>query len=151
MSLDENKEIKRQDGEILSYEVKENEDIYKGALVVVDDNDGKLKAGEDADDRTFVGVAVEPNVDQVLGEEQDKNEVRVFKTGVFELNYAGTAKVGETAYLADDETINTAHGSVSHDIAVGYVVAVDSENDNVRVRIDNAVDATEVLKEVVES
>lgn len=150
MALSDNKEVKRQDGKILAYDVADDESIYKGAAVVINDS-GELEAGTDAANKTFTGIAVESNSEQVLGEEQEKGYVRVFKDGVYEMNYEGTAAIGETAYLVDDETVNTDNTSTTSSIAVGHVVEVDSGSSNVRVRIDNAVDATEVFKTAVGS
>lgn len=142
MALSDNKEVKRQDGKILAYDVADNEDIYKGAAVVVNDS-GKLEAGTDAADKTFVGVAVESNSEQVLGEEKEKGYVRVFKDGVFEFEVDSDAdpSVGDVVYLVDDETVSNLEDGetdgVDEDIEVGNVVEVSGST--ARVRIDNKV------------
>lgn len=142
MALSDNKEVKRQDGKILAYDVADNEDIYKGAAVVVNDS-GKLEAGTDAADKTFVGVAVESNSEQVLGEEKEKGYVRVFKDGVFEFEIDDDAdpSVGDVVYLVDDETVSNLEDGetdgVDEDIEVGNVVEVSGST--ARVRIDNKV------------
>ena len=142
MALSDNKEVKRQDGKILAYDVADNEDIYKGAAVVVNDS-GKLEAGTDAADKTFVGVAVESNSEQVLGEGKEKGYVRVFKDGVFEFEVDSDAdpSVGDVVYLVDDETVSNLEDGetdgVDEDIEVGNVVEVSGST--ARVRIDNKV------------
>lgn len=123
------KEIKRQDGKILAYPVADGEEIEKGQMVVLNDS-GKLEVGADSADKKFAGFAVEPAGEQ--------GYVRVFKTGVFEveLDDGADAVAGDEVYLVDEETVTEADADTSESISVGFVAEA---GDVARVRIDRKV------------
>jgi hypothetical protein len=136
-ALTANYEADEKRGEIVAYGVGTNKDIFKGALVVVEDTSGYAEAGSDATGKTFVGVAYEradnnPGTGGAL-------TVRVRKTGSYVYNFSGSwgpGVVGKKVYLVDDNTVALA-ATTTNDVYCGDVVAL-AGSGKVRVRIDRA-------------
>lgn len=138
-TLSASKNVKRQDGEIISYDVAESTKIYQGALVC-DSGSGYAVPGADASGYTFLGVAYE-TIDNSSGSSGDK-EIRILKTGTYEyakLAAAGAAAqtdIGVRVYIEDDQTIAFTAQS-ANSIACGYVVGkVDASNLRIRIDLD---------------
>ena len=133
-------EAKRQDGEMIEHEIKNGEDIYKGAIVMTTDANGYLYAGADSASCTLAGIAVEGSLSASVTTDADgKREVRVFRTGVFQLATGQTASqawVGFKVYITDDATVDLV-GTPTHDVHCGTCVEFISAN-VVRVKIDDA-------------
>ena len=138
MALSASYEAKRKDGEMIEHEIKNGENIYKGALVMSTDADGYLYAATDAVNVTFQGVAVEQSLSaDVTTDANGKRSVRVFKTGSFLLpsGSASQAWVGFKVYITDDNTVSLV--GTSNDVHCGTCVEFISTN-VVRVKIDDA-------------
>ena len=136
-ALSDTFEAKRQDGDIMDYEVKAAQDIYKGAIVCVKHtSDGYLYAAlsTQAADYLFAGIAVENSlVTDVTTDTQGLRWARVFRNGVFELPTSGDltqAIVGERVYAEDDNAVGT---TTTHALYVGIVVKYISTT---RVKVD---------------
>jgi predicted RecA/RadA family phage recombinase len=126
MALSADYEDKRQDGHIIHFLIYAAENIYKGALAVVQSpGDGYLRAGTDATSRIFVGVAVEQSL-AVAGESSGSRGVRVYRNGVFQIPCSGATQgwVGRQMFLVDDNTVGlrqqTTNGVVVG-VCVGYI------------------------------
>jgi len=131
-NVSEAREAKRQDGLILSYSIKEDESIYKGTFVCVA-ADGYAIQGSDTAALKLVGMAVEDSTgaDSADGE----RNIRVFKTGCYEVNTAadlGQGSVGTLVYISDNNTVDK-KGTTANDILAGQVVEY---LDTTTVRID---------------
>jgi len=133
-ALSDNLEAKRQDSEIVDYDVIADDIIYKGALVV-DVDTGYASPGSNAGAYTFLGVAVE-KTDNTSGADGAKT-VRVYKTGSFEFSTPSAAQtdIGQAAYIRDDQTVDT---TCTNSILAGYIVGI-PDSTHFRVRIDVAV------------
>jgi len=133
-ALSADKEAYRKAGNIVSYPVKASQTIYKGALVAVDSTGYALPAA-DTSGHVLVGVAVE-KADNSSGSSGDI-DVRVYKTGTFEVAKASAAQtdVGDLMYVLDDQTVAS---SSTNSVKAGYVVEVPSSS-KVRIRIDGVV------------
>ena len=139
-ALSDNYEAKRQDGDIISYEIKEDEDIYKGAITTTTDANGYLYAGADSASITFQGIAVEKSLSSSVTTDGDGiRSVRVFRTGVFQLATGQTANqawVGFKVYITDSGTVDLV-GTPNNDCLVGVCVSYVSAN-VIKVDIDGA-------------
>ena len=135
-ALNDDREVKRKDGEYQTYKIQEDTIIYKGALVCIDAKSGYLVPLKDAKDQVFAGVALE-QVNNSEGDSGDK-EVRVQKTGSYQYVRvsADQGVVGSAAYGLDDQTVGKAS---TNSILVGYIQAV-VDSSTVYVRIDRAVE-----------
>lgn len=136
MSLTAAREAKRQDGHIVSYPIKQSENIYKGQFVCTLTTDGFARAGADTANFKLLGVAVEDSTgtDSANGDRW----VRVFRTGVYEFTMAtdlGQDSVGSKVYISDAETAMTTGGQA---ILAGVVVEY-IDSDTSRIAIDYAV------------
>jgi len=123
MALSADFEDKRQDGDIIYYLIYAAENIYKGALCVVQSpGDGYLRAGTDATSRIFEGVAVEQSL-AVAGESSGSRGVRLYRNGVFQIPCSGATQgwVGRQMYLYDDNTVALRQG-VTNGVVVGTCV-----------------------------
>ena len=124
-------EAKRQDGEMIEHEIKNGEDIYKGAIVMTTDANGYLYAGADSASCTLAGIAVEGSLSASVTTDADgKREVRVFRTGVFQLATGQTASqawVGFKVYITDDNSVDLV-GTTTNDVYVGKCVSYISAN-----------------------
>lgn len=133
-------EAKRKDGEIIECEIKNAEDIYKGALVLTLDANGYLYAATDVASATFQGVAVEGSLSASVTTDGDGvRSVRVYKTGSFLFPSGQTASqawVGFKVYVTDDGTVDLV-GTPTHDVHCGTCVEFISAN-VIRVKIDDA-------------
>ena len=121
-------EDNRQDGDIIYFDIYATENLYKGALSVVQSpGDGYLRAGTDDTSRIFVGVAVEQSL-AVSGESSGDRGIRVYRNGVFQIPCSGATQgwVGRQMFLSDDNTVdlrqNVTNGVVVG-VCVGYVSA----------------------------
>ncbi|MFQ3611271.1 MAG: hypothetical protein SNJ72_07230, partial [Fimbriimonadales bacterium] len=121
------------EGLLMSYAVKANVRIWKGALVCVDST-GFLVPASDTAGLRFVGVAFE-SVDNTAGA-NGAVRCRVIKRGSFVYNRTGTysqADVGVTVRaVSDNEVAKTS----TNNIVVGTVVEL-LDGARVRIRIDN--------------
>ncbi|GAB4458857.1 MAG: hypothetical protein OHK0029_20640 [Armatimonadaceae bacterium] len=136
-ALTQNYEADEKRGEIVAYAVGQNKDIFKGALVVMDDTGGYAEPGTDATGKTFLGVAYE-RADNNPGS-AGAVTVRVRKTGSYVYNFSGTwgqAAVGKKAYIVDDNTVALA-ATTTNDVNCGDIVGLEGTG-KVRVRIDRA-------------
>ena len=127
-------EDNRQDGEIIYFLTYAAENIYKGALTVVQSpGDGYLRAGTDATSRIFVGVAVEQSL-AVAAESSGTRGVRVYRCGVFQIPCSGATQgwVGRQMFLSDDNTV-ALRQSVTNGVVVGVCVGYVSAS---KVKVD---------------
>jgi hypothetical protein len=119
-NLTADREDQRQDGIILSVPLS-NVKVYKGSLLAFNTSGYAVKAADTAS-FNLAGIAFE-QVDNSAGSAGDK-EVRVWRTGVFELNFSGTASqadVGKAVYMVDDNTVALA-ATTTNDVLVGRIV-----------------------------
>lgn len=137
MSLTAAREAKRQDGNIVTYPVKEDQSIYKGQFVCTLTSDGFARAGADTLNYKLLGVAVE---DSTGADDADGvRHVRVDRTGVYEFNMEtdlGQDCVGTNVYVEDAETIEK-KATTSNDVLAGVVVEY-IDTSTVRIAIDYA-------------
>jgi len=124
-------EAKRQDGILIDFPIKEDENIYKGALTMTTDANGYLYAGVDSASVTFAGIAAEKSLaTDVTTDSDGLRSVRVFRTGVFELATGQTSSqawVGFKVYITDSGAVDLA-GTTSNDCLVGVCVGYVSAN-----------------------
>ena len=129
-------DARRQEGRLVAYKLAAGAKIYKGALVCVTTSTGLAQTGADAAGVVFVGVAYETadNSGGIAG----AKSVRVSKSGEFTYAKAGAAQanVGQTAFVADDNTVSTA--ATTNSVACGVVTGVVSPA-LVQIRIDGKV------------
>lgn len=114
--------VHKQSG-LQSFPVKDNDIIYKGALVCVD-ADGYLAPGADAVSYKFVGVAYEKVDNTLTGHSAGGKSCRVYTEGVFKLVCTSAitqAMVGQMMYLTDDQTVAATTGGTYY-IPVGRLV-----------------------------
>jgi len=133
VALSDEVERNRQEGLIVSYPVAASTTIYKGALVC-DNGSGYAVPGADNSSYTFIGIAVE-TADNSSGSAGDK-EVRVYKTGVFEVPKSSAAATDRAAamYIRSDNEVAT---STTNSILAGYCVDI-VDSSTIRLRIDLA-------------
>jgi len=127
-------EDNRQDGHIIHFLTYAAENIYKGALTVVQSpGDGYLRAGTDSTLRIFAGVAVEQSL-AVAAESSGTRGLRVFRTGVFQIPCSGATQgwVGRQMFLSDDNTV-ALRQSVTNGVVVGVCVGYVSAT---KVKVD---------------
>jgi len=128
-ALSSDYEAKRQDGEIITYKVANGENIYKGALCMIDESDGGYleAATDDAAGNVFVGIAVEKSLTTDVTTDADgKRSVRVYRSGVFELTTSGASQawVGTEIYVVDSGTVSqTATHAPYVGVCVEYISA----------------------------
>ena len=115
----------RQDGDLISAPFGSNV-ISRGQLVTVDAS-GNAKAAE-AGVKPFLGVAME-NTSSLI-----KDEVRVYRTGVFQLaiDAVAAADLGKAVAIATPDKVTTTVSSTAP--AIGQIVEV-IDNKTVGVRL----------------
>lgn len=115
----------RQDGDLISAPFGSNV-INRGQLVTVDAA-GKARAAE-AGAKPFLGVAME-NTSSLV-----KDEVRIYRTGVFQLaiDAVAAADLGKTVAIATPDKVTTTVGATAP--AIGQIVEV-IDNKTVGVRL----------------
>lgn len=115
----------RQDGDLISAPFAGNT-INRGQLVTVDAA-GKARAAE-AGAKPFLGVAME-NTSSLV-----KDEVRIYRTGVFQLAIDAVAAVdlGKTVAIATPDKVTTTVSATAP--AIGQIVEV-IDNKTVGVRL----------------
>jgi hypothetical protein len=119
-NLTVDREDLRQDGILVSVPLS-NVKVFKGSLLAFNTSGYAVKAADTAS-FNLAGVAYE-QVDNASGSAGDK-EVRVWRTGVFEFNFSGTASqadVGKAVYMVDDNTVALA-ATTTNDVLVGRIV-----------------------------
>jgi len=120
-------EENRQDGDIIYYLIKEEEDIYKGAITTTNNDNGYLYAATDTAGYTFAGIAVERSLSADVTTDSDgKRGVRLFRNGVFQLPCSGATQawVGHEVFVVDDNTValrQTVTNGVLAGTVVGYI------------------------------
>ena len=139
MALSADYEARRQTGDMVSFKIKDAEDIYKGALTMTTDANGYLYAGADSATCTFQGIAVEKSLSADLTTDGDGlRSVRVFRTGVFQLPTGQTANpawIGFKVYITDDNSVDLV--GTSTNVHCGKCVGYISAN-LIKVDIDGA-------------
>jgi hypothetical protein len=119
-NLTADREDQRQDGILVAVPLS-NVKVFKGSLLT-NNTSGYAVKGADTASFTLAGVAYE-QVDNSAGSAGDK-EVRVWRKGVFEFNFSGTASqadVGKAVYVVDDNTVGLA-ATTTNDVLVGRIV-----------------------------
>ena len=109
--LSDNYEAKRQDGQIVEYKIANTENIYKGALCMLDESDGGYleAATDDAAGNVFAGIAVEKSLSADVTTDSDgARSVRLYRSGVFTLVTSGADQtwVGTEIYVVDSGTVS---------------------------------------------
>lgn len=134
-ALSSDYEAKRQDGDIVVYKIANGENIYKGALTMIDESDGGyLEAGtDDAAGNVFAGIAVEKSLTTDVTTDSDgKRSVRLYRSGVFTLTTSGADQtwVGTEIYIVDSGTVSQ---TTTHAPYVGVCVEYISAT---KIRVD---------------
>jgi hypothetical protein len=109
-------------GEVQSFPVYTGTAIQKGTLVMLNSS-GYLIPGADTASCKFAGVAME-SVAAAEVTSSGKKWVKVYRTGRFKLGAAAIdqGNVGSLCYIADNQTVEDAAGSVTNDIVCGKIV-----------------------------
>jgi hypothetical protein len=118
-NLTADREDLRQDGILVQYPVS-NVKLFKGSIVAVNTSGYAVK-GVDTASFFLAGVAYE-QVDNSAGSAGDK-KIRVWRKGIFEFNFSGTASqadVGKSVYMVDDNTVALA-ATTTNDVLVGRI------------------------------
>lgn len=126
------REDNRQDGILLAVPMSAAK-LFKGSLVANNASGYAAKAADTAS-FTLAGVAYE-TIDNSAGSAGDLN-IRVWRQGVFEFNFSGTAtqaNVGTAVFAVDDNTVALA-ATTTNDVMVGRIVQFVSAS-KVRVEI----------------
>lgn len=126
-------ETLEREGLLVSYAVKANTRIWKGALVCVDST-GFLVPASDTAGLRFVGVAFE-SVDNTGGT-NGAIRCRVIKRGSFVYNRTGTYSQADVGTLVRAVSDNEVAKTSTNNIVVGTVVEL-LDGARVRIRIDN--------------
>ena len=116
------KDVRRQEGRVLSFPVEEATTIYEGALVSVNAAGYAVNASDAAND-AFVGVC-HVGADNSGGADGAGEKVQVWTDGVIDCVYAGTAtqaNVGDLVYAVDNQTVDVV-GDTTNDVLVGKIV-----------------------------
>jgi hypothetical protein len=95
--------------------------LFKGSIVA-NNASGYAAKGADTASFTLAGIAYE-TIDNSAGSNGSQN-IRVWRQGVFELNFTATATqadVGKLVYMSDDNTVALA-ATTTNDVAVGRIV-----------------------------
>jgi len=121
------------EGLLMSYAVKANAKIWKGALVCVDST-GYLVPASDTANLRFVGVAFE-SVDNTGGA-NGAQRCRVIKRGSFVYNRSGTYTQADIGVVVRAVSDNEVAKTSTNNIVVGTVVEL-LDGGRVRIRIDN--------------
>lgn len=113
-------EVARKQGGLQSYPVKDDDIIYKGALVCTD-ADGYLAPAADTAGYKFAGVAYEKVDNTLSGHSAGGKSCRVYTEGVFLLTCTGILQtmVGEPMYVKDDDVVDN---TSTNYVAVGTLV-----------------------------
>jgi predicted RecA/RadA family phage recombinase len=121
-ALSANRETARKEGDIKSFPVYTGTAIHKGSLVMLNST-GYLIPGADTASCKFVGVAME-SVTAAEVTSSGAKWVRVYRRGAFLLGAQAIdqSNVGGLCYIADDQTVEDAAGSVTNDIVCGKIV-----------------------------
>jgi len=117
------KDVRRQEGNILSYPVAASTKLFEGALIALNASGYAVKAA-DTTNFTFVGVCDE-TADNTSGSAGDIR-VKVWTYGVVDVvaNFsAAAADAGKKVYQLDDQTVDLA-ANVTNDVLVGKIVEV---------------------------
>ncbi len=108
----------RKDPNTLAWPVTASTKIYGGTLVAI--ASGYAVPAGDTSGHVFVGVATD-TVDNSSGANAAL-DVKVQRTGLFQLAYSGTAPgIGDTVYAVDDNTVGVA-ATTTNDVKVGVAV-----------------------------
>ena len=124
------KGLRRQDGEILSFQVASATTIPEGAIVSINAAGYAVNATDAAND-VVVGIADETVVNPSGG----TLLIKVCRTGVFTIVFGGTATIADVntlVYVVDNQTCNLA-AVTTNDVVLGRIVEVISST---KVRVD---------------
>ena len=121
-ALTGNRHTARRDGSTMQHTVASSVHIYAGALLEVD---GKhVRPARKGSDKTYLGIA---------GHEADNTggtagaiKVVVSYQAAFKLAVTGTATLGVSAYVADDQTVTTVSAAATK---VGKIIDLDDDGD----------------------
>lgn len=119
----------RQEGVLVDIKLASSTTLYAGTLVSTNSSGLGVKSSDTANEK-FQGVAME------TVSSANKAYIRVWKEGVFDFDFSGTATqatVGLAVYAVDNHTVALA-ATTTNDILVGYVVGFNSAS-SVRVKI----------------
>lgn len=120
-NLTADREDLRQDGVLVALPLSAVK-VFKGSLLA-NNTAGYAAKAADTSGFTLAGIAHE-QVDNSAGAAGDKT-VRVYRTGIVELNFSGTATqadVGKVVYMVDDNTVGLA-ATTTNDVIVGRIVS----------------------------
>lgn len=124
-------EAQEKEGLWITYLVKANTKIWKGALVCVDAT-GYLVPATDASGLKFAGVALD-SVDNTGGGDGAK-KCRVIKRGTFVYHRSGTYTQADLGVVVKAVSDNEVAKSSLHNVNVGTVVELPANQ--VRIRVD---------------
>jgi hypothetical protein len=125
-------EAHEKEGLWITYPLKTNTKIWKGALVCIDGT-GYLVPAADSSGLKFVGVALE-SADNTGGADGLK-KCRVIKRGTFVYSRSGTYSQADVGVLVKAVSDNEVAKTSTHNVNVGTVVEL--LPNQVRVRVDN--------------
>lgn len=117
------KDVRRQEGNILSYPVAASTKLIEGALVALNTS-GVLVNGADTASFKFVGV-LDETADNSSGSAGDVRG-KVWTYGVIDVaaNFSAAAgDCGKQVYLVDNQTVDLA-ANTTNDVLVGRIVEV---------------------------
>ncbi len=126
-------ETLEREGLLMSYPVKANARIWKGALVCVDST-GFLVPASDASNLRFVGVGFE-SIDNAGGA-NGAVRCRVIKRGSFVYNRSGAFTQADLGVAVRAVSDNEVAKTSNNNVVVGTVVEL-LDGNRVRIRIDN--------------
>lgn len=120
---------------MIRYKIANGENIYKGALCMIDESDGGYleAATDDAAGNVFAGIAVEKSLTTDVTTDSDgARSVRLYRSGVFELTTSGASQawVGVEVYVVDSGSVSQ---TTLHAPYVGVVVKYVSDT---KVKVD---------------
>lgn len=119
------KDVRRQEGNILSYPVAASTKLIEGALICVDQGAaGVAKNAADTSGFDFVGV-LDETADNTSGAAGDVR-AKVWCYGVIDVaaNFSAAAgDVGKKVYAVDNQTVDLA-ANTTNDVLVGTIVEV---------------------------
>lgn len=130
-ALSANQSRARRDGDVAVFGVQAAANVRQGSLLEID-GDGNVKPATKAADKVYVGVALEPADN--TGGAKGAIKVTVRLRGAFRFTKTGTAAVGKTAYVADDNTVTDVAAGASK---VGRII--DSDSGGVWVNLHQGV------------
>lgn len=124
-------EAQEKEGLWITYLIKANTKIWKGALVCVDAA-GYLVPAADASGLKFAGVALD-SADNTGGADGAK-KCRVIKRGTFVYHRSGTFSQADVGVVVKAVSDNEVAKSSTHNVNVGTVVELPANQ--VRIRVD---------------